>query len=121
GHRQWRQSRAREQEDRMAEMTLILDERSGDLLLDAPHRLSPGVLAELTALLGPAQELGCARPGALLPPPVATVEELASQPCVRIAGYYHDSLVEGPGRRSSALFSGCDIGCRGCWVRNLHD
>ena len=64
--------------------------------------------------------MGCARPLALLPPPVATAEERAAQPCVRVSGYYHDSLVEGPGRRSSALLSGCDLGCPGCWTPALH-
>jgi anaerobic ribonucleoside-triphosphate reductase activating protein len=39
---------------------------------------------------------------------------------VRVAGYYHHSLVEGPGRRSSVLLAGCDLACPGCWVPNLH-
>ncbi|MGH2458799.1 MAG: 4Fe-4S single cluster domain-containing protein [Chloroflexota bacterium] len=37
-----------------------------------------------------------------------------------MAGYYHDSLVEGPGRRSCVLFSGCDLACSGCWVPHLN-
>ncbi len=104
----------------MPTVTLILDELSGDLLLEDPDHLPAEVLADLATVLGPGRELGCARPVALLAPPVADPAELAASTCVRIAGYYHNSLVEGPGRRSSALLSGCDLGCRGCWVPHLH-
>jgi len=104
----------------MPTVTLILDELSGDLLLEDPDHLPAEVLADLATVLGPGRELGCARPVALLAPPVADPAELAASTCVRIAGYYHHSLVEGPGRRSSALLSGCDLGCRGCWVPHLH-
>jgi anaerobic ribonucleoside-triphosphate reductase activating protein len=40
---------------------------------------------------------------------------------VRIAGYYHNSLMEGPGRRSSVLFQFCPLACKGCWVPHLHN
>ena len=105
----------------MPELTLIVDDLSGDLLLEGPDRLPAEALTDLAALLGPPQELGCARPLAVLPPPTAPPEELATGPCLRIAGYYHHSLVEGPGRRSCALVSGCDLGCPHCWVPHLHD
>jgi hypothetical protein len=36
-----------------------------------------------------------------------SAEELAAEPCVRLAGYWHDSLIEGPGRRSVAKVQGC--------------
>lgn len=105
----------------MPTVTLIVDDLSGAVLLEGPDRLAPDILADLATVFGPARELGCARPLALLPPPPATPTELAGTTCVRVAGYYHHSLVEGPGRRSSALLSGCDLGCHGCWVPHLHD
>jgi anaerobic ribonucleoside-triphosphate reductase activating protein len=74
----------------------------------------------LGALLGPGAEMGCARPLAMLPPPILAEDELATSACVRISGYVHDSLVEGPGRRTSVFFSGCTLGCLGCWVPHLH-
>jgi len=64
--------------------------------------------------------MGCARPAALFRLAPATHAEVASRPCVRAAGYYHNALVEGPGRRSSVLLGGCDLACRGCWVPHLH-
>jgi pyruvate-formate lyase-activating enzyme len=39
--------------------------------------------------------------------------------CVPVAGYYHNSLVGGPGRRSSVLLAGCDLACPGCRVPSL--
>lgn len=104
----------------MPTITLIVDDLSGAVLLEGPDRHAPDVLAGLAAVFGPARELGCARPLAVLPPPDTPAGE-GIGPCVRVAGYYHDSLVEGPGRRSSALLSGCDLGCLGCWVPHLHD
>jgi anaerobic ribonucleoside-triphosphate reductase activating protein len=64
--------------------------------------------------LGQGQEIACATPLTLLSLPPASHHELASGVCVRIAGYYHDSLIDGPGRRSTAKLQGCPIRCRGC-------
>lgn len=105
----------------MTTVTLIVDTLSGAVLLEDPDRLPSTAMAELTAMLGPAQELGCARPTLLLPPPTATAEELAVGPCLRIAGYYHHSLIEGPGRRSAVLCQSCPLACAHCWVPHLHD
>jgi anaerobic ribonucleoside-triphosphate reductase activating protein len=102
----------------MPEITWLIDEISGDLLVEglAPDWV-PGLLGDL---LPPAIEMGCARPTAVLPPPLATTGCAHAGPTIRMAGYYHNSLVEGPGRRSCALLSGCDLGCIGCWVPHLH-
>ncbi|MCP9496863.1 MAG: radical SAM protein [Pyrinomonadaceae bacterium MAG19_C2-C3] len=106
----------------MPEITLIVDELSGDLLLESPDHVSADLLEEITTHLGAAQELGCARPLDILPPPhVVPAEEIAVSISVRVAGYYHNSLTEGPGRRSSVLFQFCPLACKGCWVTNLHD
>jgi anaerobic ribonucleoside-triphosphate reductase activating protein len=104
----------------MPTVTFVTDELTGALLLEHPERLPADVRAELAAVLGPGRELGCARPTAILPPPAATAAELATASCVRVAGYYHHSLVEGQGRRSSALFQTCPLACTGCWVPQLH-
>lgn len=103
----------------MPELTLIIDGSNGALLLE-DSRLSAAILAEITALAGEASECGCARPLEVLPPPLASKEEQVTSICVRVAGYYHNSLVEGPGRRSSVLFQFCPLACKGCWVPELH-
>src|SRR5262245_11308335 len=103
----------------MPELTLLIDETNGAMLLEG-SQLPPAVLADVTALTGEGKECGCARPLEVLLPPVASKEELAMNTCVRIAGYYHNSLMEGPGRRSSVLFQFCPLACKACWVPYLH-
>jgi len=103
----------------MPELTLLIDETDGTMLLER-SQLPAAALAEMTALAGEGKECGCARPLEVIPPPPASKEEQATNTCVRIAGYYHNSLVEGPGRRSSALFQFCPLACKGCWVPHLH-
>ena len=85
----------------MREQTWILDPTTGDLLVEG--LTVEGAPALAGDLLPSAREFGCARPLTVLPPPPSTPEEIAGSTGVRIAGYYHNSLVEGPGRRSCAL------------------
>lgn len=103
----------------MPELTLLIDETSGALLLEH-SRLPEEVLAELTALAGEGKECGCARPLEVIQPAVASKGGQGGNVCVRVAGYYHNSLMEGPGRRSSVLFQFCPLACKGCWVPHLH-
>jgi anaerobic ribonucleoside-triphosphate reductase activating protein len=102
------------------ELTLLLDCSTAEVLLEGPDHVPAALRAELGALLGPGQELGCARPLAVVPPPVSTAAEREAGPCLRVAGLYHNSLIEGPGRRSCLLVSGCTLACAGCWVPVLH-
>lgn len=102
----------------MSELTMLIDTTKGVMLLDHSH-LSADVLDKVTAIAGKGKECGCARPIDVLPVPI-TRESHTSGDRVRIAGYYHDSLVEGPGRRSSVLFQFCPLSCKGCWVPHLH-
>lgn len=104
----------------MTEISFIIDELNGTLLVEDTLQLSPDVREELTNHLGTARETGCARPLTVIPPPIVSPEEKAESICVRIAGYYHNSLCEGPSRRSSVLFQSCPLGCKGCWVTELH-
>lgn len=102
----------------MSVITWILDQATRETLLEGIDAKDAEQL--VAALLPPSRELYCAAPLGLLHLPAATADEIARGPCLRIAGYSHDSLVEGPGRRSVALLTGCDLGCRGCAVPHLH-
>ena len=99
----------------------MLDRATGALLLGA-RDLPPAARTLAERLLGPGRVVGCARPPRLLPPPAGG----GGGPWLRVAGYYHGSLHDGPGRRSSLLVQGCSIGrdparrCAGCWVPHLH-
>jgi anaerobic ribonucleoside-triphosphate reductase activating protein len=98
----------------MPQMDLVVDTLTGAVLVRDPERIPDEVTAHLAASLGPGHELACAAPIALRQLPAASPTELAADACVRIAGYFHNSLVEGPGRRSTAKFQGCPVRCRGC-------
>jgi anaerobic ribonucleoside-triphosphate reductase activating protein len=98
----------------MPQLTLLIDGATGGLLVEAPERVPAGVLTQLTGLLGPGRELACAAPVQVLPPPRVPAEELQVSVCVRLSGYWHGSLIEGPGRRSVAKLQGCPIRCTGC-------
>jgi len=105
----------------MAELTIILDPTTGGLLIEEPALSYPAVRAELDDLLGPRQSVACAAPPTVLTLPSATAAEAAAGPCVRLAGYWHDSVIEGPGRRSVAKLQGCPIRCQGCLTPDSWD
>src|SRR5262245_35053895 len=96
----------------MPELMLLIDKTNGAMLLE-DSQLPASVLAEMTALAGEGKECGCARPLEVIPSLMASREEQAMDVCVRIAGYYHNSFMEGPGRRSSVLFQFCPLACKG--------
>ncbi|MGI8424151.1 MAG: 4Fe-4S single cluster domain-containing protein [Chloroflexota bacterium] len=102
------------------ELLLLVDLSTGALLLESPDHAPAELLADLEALAGAGAAVGCATPRSLLLPRVSTANATTPGPTVRITGYYHGSVVEGPGRRSSVLFAGCPLACAGCWVPHLH-
>lgn len=98
----------------MPEVTLlIVDTRTGSVLVDDEGELGRAVQADLAPLLGAPQGVGCARP---LRGERRQVPASERGGTVRIAGYWHDSLIEGPGRRSVVQMQGCPIHCVECWV-----
>ena len=104
----------------MSELIVTIDTLTGTVLIEDHDDLPQRLRDSLAAFLGPGTEFGCARPLLVLPPPEAPEQDGLGVICVRVSGYYHNSLVEGPGRRSSLLVSGCELACRGCWVPFLH-
>lgn len=47
--------------------------------------------------------------------------ELLQNTFVRLAGYQHESVVDGPGVRTTVFFQGCDFHCPGCHNEMTHD
>jgi len=84
------------------------------VLVEESDPFPDDLLESLTDLLGPANDLACAAPAEILSPTIASPVEIATGPCVRASGYWHNSLIEGPGRRSTAKLQGCTIHCLGC-------
>jgi anaerobic ribonucleoside-triphosphate reductase activating protein len=104
----------------MPEITFIVDDLRGGILVEDNADLSRAAIEHLRTHLGDAQEIGCARPLAMIKPIADLSENASENSSVRIAGFYHDSLTEGPGRRSSVLFQYCPLKCKGCWTPQLH-
>jgi len=104
----------------MSELIVTIDALTGTVLIEDHDDLPQRLRDSLAAFLGPGTEFGCARPLVVLPPPEAPERDGLGVIYLRVSGYYHNSLVEGPGRRSSLLVSGCELACRGCWVPFLH-
>lgn len=47
--------------------------------------------------------------------------ELLENTPVRLAGFQHESVVDGPGLRTTIFFQGCDFHCPGCHNEVTHD
>ncbi|HLG72571.1 MAG TPA: 4Fe-4S cluster-binding domain-containing protein [Chloroflexota bacterium] len=98
----------------MNEITWSIDRATGSLVVEGLTLEEASVLGD--DLVGRVAELNCGKP---LPDTVLTPAN-QTLPLVRIAGVYHGSLVDGPGRRSVVRFQGCPIRCPGCYVPETH-
>jgi anaerobic ribonucleoside-triphosphate reductase activating protein len=98
----------------VTEFSVTIDAPTGALFVEGPDCLPPELRDALDSLLGPAQTTACAAPTRMRSLTPASEAELARGTCVRIAGYWHGSVIEGPGRRSVVKFQGCPLRCHGC-------
>jgi anaerobic ribonucleoside-triphosphate reductase activating protein len=98
----------------MPYLDVVVDRLSGALLVANRHGLPDTVQADLALLLGKGAEISCAVPAMMMQPTSASVSGGRSQTGIRLAGYWYNSLIEGPGRRSVAKFQGCPLRCIGC-------
>ena len=95
------------------ELLILVDTTTGDLLVEGPDRLSRDIGDALESLLGPSRTIACAAPADVRLPEPASADVLTSSDCVRIAGFWHGSLIEGPGRRTVVKLQGCPVRCVG--------
>jgi anaerobic ribonucleoside-triphosphate reductase activating protein len=100
------------------EITLAIIGDDGSILLDDTDKsLSADMQRDLAGLLGEPEGTACANPNTeLLQLPATNAEH-----GVRIGGYYHGSMIDGPGLRSVARLQGCPIHCPGCYVPQTWD
>ena len=102
----------------MKETTWIIDKATGALTVEG---LSDRELQEVASdLLPAAAHVNCARP-VNAPPAIRSRSTLAQNgPTLRIFRVYHNSVVEGPGRRSVVQLAGCNLLCPGCHTPETH-
>ncbi len=102
----------------MKETTWIIDEATGALTVEG---LSQRELASIASdLLSAPSQVNCARP--VNAPPTVAARPVAAQeePTLRVYRIYHNSVVEGPGRRSVVQLMGCALRCAGCHTPETH-
>jgi anaerobic ribonucleoside-triphosphate reductase activating protein len=103
----------------MREITWIIDQATGTLIVEG---LNDSEFTELASdLLSQAEHINCARPALVPPLPVLRANEQLDEPSLRVFRIYHNSVVDGPGRRSVVQLAGCLLRCVGCYVPETHD
>jgi len=96
----------------------LLDEEAGNLLVEATDSdIASEIGLDLAELELVPEGLACARPTNGMSLPTIT----GTGPVIRISGVWHQSLIEGPGRRSVVRMQGCPIRCQGCYVPETWD
>jgi anaerobic ribonucleoside-triphosphate reductase activating protein len=111
-------------ETNLPQLNITIDTLTNMVVVEEHYPFPDNLHASLADLLGTPKEIACGAPAEILAPPNVPPEEIGAGPCVRIAGYWHNSLIEGPGRRSTVKLQGCTIHCVGCitpdsWAPNL--
>ncbi len=100
-------------------LTLIRDTVTGKTVLEG---VSAEELDELAGdLIAPPRELNCARPLKVATIVHTAAADVTGGPTLRVHKLYHGSMVDGPGRRSVLMVSGCSVRCRHCYVKETWD
>ncbi len=98
----------------MRETTWIIDGQSGALTVEG---LRQSELAQLaTDLLATGKQVNCARPINIEPLQISSAHAANDEPSLRVFRIYHNSVVEGPGRRSVLQTAGCLLHCVSCFA-----
>lgn len=93
----------------MKETTWIIDSQSGELTVEG---LQQSELVRLAAdLLPSGKSVNCARPINIQPLRNSLPRVSTGELSLRVFRIYHNSVVEGPGRRSVIQTAGCNLRC----------
>lgn len=100
------------------EITFILEDDNRKLTTEVSG-ISTNLLIDLRNDFGPSQNLNCGKP-------IERESWESSYPkddthYIWLHRIYHNSVVDGPGRRSVIQVAGCSIRCPGCYVPETHD
>lgn len=110
------------------EVVFVLEPDSGRATVEF-SRASPKIFQELRRELGEPVTVNCARPArfgsSTEPLPIEFGQEGSARPgriaFIDLFRLYHNSTVDGPGRRSVVQVAGCSIRCPGCYVPETHE
>lgn len=106
------------------EIVFILEPDAGRVTVES-SRVETRLAKEIERDLGQGTALNCARPVSVLEE--SAVDSVAGEEAadaddqhIYLFRFYHDSTVDGPGRRSVIQVAGCSILCDGCYVPETH-
>ena len=105
------------------EIVFILEPDAGRVTVES-SRVGVKLAKEIERDLGQGTAVNCARPvskaeRSAIDKTGETVEESSSRQ-IYLFRLYHDSTVDGSGRRSVVQVAGCSIRCAGCYVPETH-
>lgn len=107
-----------------AEIVFILEPDTGRVTVES-SRVSAKLAKEIERDLGQGSVVNCARPIFSDEKPAADTSGEAMRDSddqhIYLFRLYHDSIVDGFGRRSVVQFAGCSIRCIGCYVPETHE
>lgn len=103
------------------EITFILEPDNGKVTTEVSG-MSAEMLTEIRHDLGDSQKVNCAKPLQTSVAKLSETTDSSSDDSQSIWLYriYHNSVVDGPGRRSVIQVVGCSIRCPGCYVPETH-
>lgn len=108
------------------ELVFVLEPDVGRVTVEI-SQASDRAIDHLVGDLGTRVNLNCAKPASkerhlpVLQPKPTGIDRLESDPLsIWLYRLYHDSVVDGPGRRSVIQVSGCSLRCSGCLVPQTH-
>lgn len=104
------------------ELTFILEPDNGKVTTEVSG-MSSEMLTEIRSELGDSQNVNCAKPlqASISKLPETTDSSSDDSQSIWLYCIYHNSVVDGPGRRSVIQVAGCSIRCPGCYVPETHE
>ena len=115
----------------MAEIVFVLEPDCGRVTVESSQAAAE-IAREIKQDLGQGNNVNCARPAEIFrqKPNKNTVasdndrlksNSILSSENIYLFRLYHNSTVDGPGRRSVIQVAGCSIRCAGCYVPETHE
>ncbi|QQS33552.1 MAG: 4Fe-4S cluster-binding domain-containing protein [Acidobacteriota bacterium] len=104
------------------EITFLLEPDCGKLTIEVSG-ISPDALTALRDDLGSSHNVNCGKPSKSdsdLPTDLNHFS-MDARNSIWLYRIYHNSVVDGPGRRSVIQVAGCSIRCPGCYVPETHN
>lgn len=99
--------------------TFIVEPDTGKVTVEVSG-ISKGNIQELEEVVGKGTAVNCGRPFRATNPPLPHNVAEDNEFSIWLYDLYHNSVVDGPGRRSVIQVAGCSLRCPGCYVPQTH-